>query len=158
MGNHNLTCTRKHKSQAVEGMKQEHRIKDSDGSRGGHFLDNIQETTLQATSGDDECTEQQEDKVLKTTGHESREPMNVLVITFTNCLILKSEPKLKRDLSHTFHFLFSTVFTVFSRHQSSIHYHITIRSWFNIAAYVAMLRSPSTWLIQSFVTTAIYFG
>ena len=95
LGNHNLSCTQKHKSQAVEGTKQEHRIKDSDGSRGGHFLENIQETTLQATGGDDECTEQPEAKVLKTTGHESREPTNVLVITFTNSLILKSEPKLK---------------------------------------------------------------
>ena len=27
--------------------------------------------------------------MLRTTGHESREPMNALVITFTNSLILK---------------------------------------------------------------------
>ena len=55
--------TRKHNSEAVEGTKQEHRIKDLDGSRSGHFLENIQGTTLQATGGDDECTEQPDAKV-----------------------------------------------------------------------------------------------
>ena len=44
-------------------MRQDHRIEDSDGSRGGHFLENIQETTLQITGGDDECTEQPNAKV-----------------------------------------------------------------------------------------------
>ena len=71
LSNHNLTSIRKqkyigtwkHNSEAVEGMKQEHRIEDSDGSRGGHFLENIQETTLQATGGDDECTGQPDAKV-----------------------------------------------------------------------------------------------
>ena len=55
--------TRKHNSEAVEGMKQEYRIEYSGGSRGGHFLENIQDTTLQATGGDDECTEQPDAKV-----------------------------------------------------------------------------------------------
>ena len=49
---------RKHNSEAVEGTKQEHMIEYSDGSRSGHFLGNIQGTTLQANDGDDECTEQ----------------------------------------------------------------------------------------------------
>ena len=47
----------------MEGTKQEHRIEDSDGSRSGHFLENIQGTTLQTTGGDDECTEQPDAKV-----------------------------------------------------------------------------------------------
>ena len=55
--------TRKHNSEAVEGMKQEHRIKDSDGSRSGPFSDNIQGTTLQATGGDNKSTEQSDTKV-----------------------------------------------------------------------------------------------
>ena len=44
----------------MEGTKQEHMIdEDSDGSRiSGHFLGNIQGTTLQANDGDDECMEQ----------------------------------------------------------------------------------------------------
>ena len=54
----NFIGTRKHNSQAVEEMKQEHRVEDSDGSRDGHFQENVQETTLQATGGADECTEQ----------------------------------------------------------------------------------------------------
>ena len=53
LSNHNLANiqkqkyigTWKHNSEAVEGMKQEHRIKDSDGSS-GHFSENIQGTTL----------------------------------------------------------------------------------------------------------------
>ena len=64
LSNHNLAnirkqkyiSTRKHNSETVDGMKQEHRIKDSDGSRSGYFLENIQGTTLQATGGDDKST------------------------------------------------------------------------------------------------------
>ena len=71
LGKHNLTSirkqkyigTRKHNSEAVEGTKQEYMIEDLVGSRGGHFLENIQNTTLQATGGDDECTEQPDAKV-----------------------------------------------------------------------------------------------
>ena len=55
--------TRKHNSEAVDGAKQEHRVKDSDGSRSGHFSENIQGTTLQATGGDDKSTEQSDAKV-----------------------------------------------------------------------------------------------
>ena len=47
----------------MEGTKQEHRIKDSDGSRSGPFSENIQGTTLQATGGDDTSTEQADAKV-----------------------------------------------------------------------------------------------
>ena len=54
--------TRKHNSEVVEGTKQEHRIEGSDGSRSGHFLENIQGTTLQTTGGDEECTEQPDAK------------------------------------------------------------------------------------------------
>ena len=54
----NYIGTQKHNSEAVEGMKQEHRSKDSDGSRSGHFSENIQGTTLQATGGDDKSAEQ----------------------------------------------------------------------------------------------------
>ena len=50
--------TQKHNSEAVEGTKHEHRIKDSDGSRSDDFLENIQGTTLQATGGDDKSAEQ----------------------------------------------------------------------------------------------------
>ena len=55
--------TRKHNSEAVERTKQEHRIKDSDGSRSGHFSENIQGTTLQATGVDDKSTEQSDSEV-----------------------------------------------------------------------------------------------
>ena len=55
--------TRKHNLEAVEGTKQEHRIKDLDGSRSGPFSENIQGTTLQATGGDDMSTEQADAKV-----------------------------------------------------------------------------------------------
>ena len=41
----------------MEGTKREHRNKDSDGPRDGHFLVSVQETTPQATGGADECTE-----------------------------------------------------------------------------------------------------
>ena len=69
--NHNLAnirkqkyiSTRKHNSEVVDGTKQEPRIKDSDGSRSGHFLENIQGTTLQATDGDNKSTEQSDAKV-----------------------------------------------------------------------------------------------
>ena len=44
------------------GTKQEHKIKDSDGSRSGHFEMNIQGTTLQATGGD-KSTEQSDAEV-----------------------------------------------------------------------------------------------
>ena len=54
--------TRKHNSEAVEGMKREQRNEDSDGLRNGHFLVNVQETTLQTTGGADECTEQPDAK------------------------------------------------------------------------------------------------
>ena len=47
----------------MEGKKQEHRIKDSDGSRSGPFLENIQGTTPQATGGDNKSTEQSDTKV-----------------------------------------------------------------------------------------------
>ena len=71
LSNHNLANiwkqkfigTWKHNSEAVEGMKQEHRIKDLDGSRSGHFLENIQGTTLQATGGEDKSTEQSDAEV-----------------------------------------------------------------------------------------------
>ena len=66
LGNHNLLRTRKqkyigtrkHNSEAGEGMKWEQRNEDSDGPRNGHFLVNVQERTLQTTGGADECTEQ----------------------------------------------------------------------------------------------------
>ena len=45
------------------GTKQEHKIKDSDGSRSGHFSENIQGTTLQATGGDDKSAEQSDAEV-----------------------------------------------------------------------------------------------
>ena len=71
LSNHNLANirkqkyigTRKHNSEAVDGTKQEHRIKDSDGSRSGYLSENIQGTTLQATGGDDKSTEQSDAKV-----------------------------------------------------------------------------------------------
>ena len=44
-------------------MKQEPRIKDSDGSSRGHFLENIQGRTVQATGGDNKRTEQSDAKV-----------------------------------------------------------------------------------------------
>ena len=71
LSNHNLVAnirkqkyigTRKHNSEAVEGMKHDHRIKDSDGSRSDDFSQNIQGTTLQGTGGDDKSTEQSEAK------------------------------------------------------------------------------------------------
>ena len=70
--------TRKHNSEEVEETRQEHRIKDSDGSRGGHFLENIQETTLQITGGDDECTEQlmpRRNNVVIQTGLLNHDPI-----------------------------------------------------------------------------------
>ena len=71
LSNHNLAnirkqkyiSTRKHNSEAVGGMKQEHKIKDSDGSRSGHFSENIQGTTLQATGADNKSTEQSDAEV-----------------------------------------------------------------------------------------------
>ena len=47
----------------MDGTKQEHKIKDLDGSRSGHFLENIQGTSLQATGGEDKSTEQSDAKV-----------------------------------------------------------------------------------------------
>ena len=66
LSNHNLANirklkyigTRKHNSEAVEGTKHNDVIKDSDGSRRDDFSENIQQTTLQATGGDDESAEQ----------------------------------------------------------------------------------------------------
>ena len=71
LSNHNLANiqkqkyigTRKHNSEAEEGAKQEHRIKDSDGSRSGQFSENIQGTTLQATGGDNKSAEQSDAEV-----------------------------------------------------------------------------------------------
>ena len=53
--------TRKHNLEAV-GIKWEHRNEDLDGPRDGHFLVNVQETTLQATGGADKCMEQPDAK------------------------------------------------------------------------------------------------
>ena len=36
-----------------------------------------------------EMSDTQKETVLSSTGHESCEPMNMLAVTFTNCLILK---------------------------------------------------------------------
>ena len=66
LSNHNLANIQKqkyigtwnHNSEAVEGMKYEHKIKDSDGSRSDDFSENIQGTTLQVTGGDDKSAGQ----------------------------------------------------------------------------------------------------
>ena len=91
LSNHNLANirkqnyfgTRKHNSEAVEGAKQEHRIKDSDGSRRGRFSDNIQGTTLQTTGGDDKSGEQADAEVEQRGGEngvvEPRPYRDVLV-------------------------------------------------------------------------------
>ena len=42
----------------MEGTEHEQRNKDSDGPRNGHFLVNVQDTTVQTTGGADECMEQ----------------------------------------------------------------------------------------------------
>ena len=70
LSNHNLANIRKlkyigtwkHNSEAVEGTKHNHVIKDSDGSRRDDFSENIQGTTLQATGGDNESAEQYDAK------------------------------------------------------------------------------------------------
>ena len=54
--------TRNHNSEAMEGTKHEHRIKDLDGSRSDDFSENIHGTTLQATGGDDKSAEQSDAK------------------------------------------------------------------------------------------------
>ena len=91
LSNHNLANirkqnyigTRKHNSEAVEGAKQEHRIKDSDGSRSGRFSDNIQGTTLQTTGDDDKSGEQADAEVEQRGGEngvvEPRSYRDVLV-------------------------------------------------------------------------------
>ena len=72
--------TRKHNSEAVEGTKREQRNEDLDGPSNGHFLVNVQETTLQTTGGPDECTEQpalREYNVATDAGSLNRDPIGM---------------------------------------------------------------------------------
>ena len=58
----NSIGTRKHNSEAVEGMEHEQRKADLDGQRKGHFLVNVQDMTLQTTGSADESMEQSDTK------------------------------------------------------------------------------------------------
>ena len=59
--NHNSISTWKHNSEAVEGTECEQKNADSDGQRNGHFLMNVQDTTLQTTGGADKCMGQSDE-------------------------------------------------------------------------------------------------
>ena len=59
----------------MEGTEREQNNADSDGRRNGHFLMNVQNTTLQTTGGADECMGQSNaDGVQRGNGCEVVEP------------------------------------------------------------------------------------
>ena len=92
--------------------------------------------------------------MLRTTGHESREPVNTLVLYLTNSFNFKSL-SLNINLFHAFSL--STLFVVSTRHRSSIYSHIPVGSWFNKVGHVVVLTSSFALLIRLTHTTTTLF-